>query len=319
MDGKDAMNKMSSEAMDATLPLRLATAPVNWNSNDIPGWRPRVPFPAILDRVREAGYLATEYDGSFGQDPSWLNSEAYARGITWCGSYQWVDFLDSDTLDRSITDLAPTFQLLSDIDCDHLIVADALRPHRVALAGRVPDDGSGSLREEDVRRLADGAHRLAETAEGFGIAVHYHNHVGSWIEAPHEVDALLRHLDLSRVDLCFDTGHYAYGGGEPATFLRDHLEAIGYLHLKDVDTETVHSARERRLTFIEALKEYVFSPLGKGSADIPAILETLLAGRFGGWIVVEQDTCEGDSTETARENLQFIQDWLSKDKGRTLA
>jgi inosose dehydratase len=189
----------------------------------------------------------------------------------------------------------------------------------VALAGRVPADGSQSLRADEVRRLADGVHRLAETAEGFGLSVHYHNHVGSWIEAPHEVDALLQHLDLSRVDLCFDTGHYAYGGGEAAAFIHEHLDAIGYLHLKDVETRVVSSARERKLTFIEALKEYVFSPLGDGSTDIPAILDTLLEGRFNGWVVVEQDTCEGDSTQTAKENFQFIHTWFANNNGRTMA
>jgi inosose dehydratase len=124
------------------------------------------------------------------------------------------------------------------------------------------------------------------------------------------VDALLRHLPLDQVDLCFDTGHYAYGGGDAARFIRDHHAAIGYLHLKDVDTGTVASARERQLTFIDALKEYVFSPIGQGAANVPGILDTLVAARFDGWVVVEQDTCEGDATETARQNLTFITDHL---------
>ena len=293
---------------DIPSPLRLATAPVNWNNNDVPGWRPVTPFPDILDRMRGAGYAATEYDDSFGSDPHWLHTEAYRRGITWTGCYQWVDFLDSKGLDATIAELAPKMELLREIDCRHLIVADSLRPHRVALAGRVPADGSQSLAAWDVARLVEGVHRLAETAEGFGLKLHYHNHVGSWIEAPHEVDALLRYLDLDRSDLCFDTGHFAYGGGDASEFIRHHHDAIGYLHLKDVDTATVASARERGLTFIQALKEYVFSPIGQGSANIPGILDSLVTAGFDGWVVVEQDTCEGDATETARQNLTYIQD-----------
>ncbi len=295
----------SSEARDS-LPLRLATAPVNWNNNDIPGWRPPVPFPEILDRARDAGYDAIEYDIGFGSNPDPLNSEALARGMSWCGCYQWVDFLDGANLDGAITRLAPLFDLLHGLACRHLIVADSLRPHRVAIAGRVPGDGSDSLPDVDVARIADGVHQLAAAAEQFNISVHYHNHVGSWIEAPHELDALLRHLDTSRVSLCFDTGHYAYGGGNPAEFIRQHVDAIGYLHLKDVDTRAVVDARQRKLSFIDALKEYVFSPLGEGSADIPVILQTLVNAEFDGWTVVEQDTCEGDATATARANRDFI-------------
>lgn len=295
----------SNEARDP-LPLRLATAPVNWNNNDIPGWRPPVPFPEILDHARSAGYDAIEYDVGFGSDPDVLRNEAASRGMAWCGCYQWVDFLDSANLGSAIGSLTPLFELLRDIDCRHLIVADSLRPYRVAMAGRVPASGSASLSDADTARLADGVHRLAATAEGFDISVHYHTHVGSWIEAPHELDALLRHLDTSRVSLCFDTGHYAYGGGNPAAFIRQHVGEIRYLHLKDVDSRAVVDARKRELSFIEALKEYVFSPLGEGSADVPAILQTLVDAGFDGWTVVEQDTCEGDATATARANRDFI-------------
>lgn len=305
------MHQSSSEEKAVMASLRLATAPVNWNNNDIPGWRPVTPFPEILDRMVAAGYDATEYDAGFGTDPDALNREAASRGITWTGCYQWVDFLDTEHLDETIESLRPRLALLEAIACRHLIVADSLRPHRVALAGRVPDDGSESLPDADVTRLADGVHRLADSAAQFGLAVHYHNHVGSNIEAPHEVAALTRHLDLSRVDLCFDTGHYAYGGGDAEAFIRDHRDAIGYLHLKDVDTETLANSRARGLSFIDALREYVFSPIGTGSANIPGILDTLVSTGFDGWVVVEQDTCEGDATETARRNLAFITDWLS--------
>jgi inosose dehydratase len=284
---------------------------VNWNNNDIPGWGQFTPFPAVLDRMRDAGYQATEYDRSFGMDAGVLRAEADQRGMIWTGSYQWLDFLDTDRLDEAVSDLMPTLELLETIGCQNLIVADSLRPHRLALAGRVPSDGSQSLDDPAVRRLARGVHKLAETANGYNIAVHYHNHVGSWIEAPHELEALLAYLDTSLVDLCFDTGHFAYGGGDPARFITEHHDAIGYLHLKDVDTSTVEDARKRQLSFIDALREYVFSPIGMGSADIPAILEVLVSSSFNGWIVVEQDTCEGDPTTTARDNLRFITTWLS--------
>jgi inosose dehydratase len=305
------MNQSSSTEKVATAGLRLATAPVNWNNNDIPAWRPVTPFPDILDRMREAGYSATEYDDSFGTDVEILNNESSLRGITWTGCYQWVDFLDSASIDDSIDALIPKLELLRAIGCSHLIVADSLRPNRVALAGRVPSDGSESLADDDVATIAANVHRLADAAAGFGIVVHYHNHVGSWIEAPHELEALLQHLDTSRVDLCFDTGHYAYGGGDAASFIRKYLDAIGYLHLKDVDTDAVARARAEKLTFIEALKQIVFSPIGQGAADIPEILATLVSSSFTGWVVIEQDTCDGDSTQVAQNNLSFINTWLT--------
>lgn len=290
--------------------FRIATCPVNWNNNDIPGWKPVTPFPAILDRMREAGYSATEYDPSFGTDPDRLNAELSVRGMTWTGSYQWVDFLERGNVAGAYQDLEPTLALLQAIGCRNLIVADPLRPHRVAMAGRVPADGSESLDAGAYARIAGGVQALAGLAAGFDIAVRYHNHVGTWIEAPHEVATLIGHLDLAATNLCFDTGHYAYGGGDPVGFIGEHADRIGYLHLKDVDAGVATMAREQGLSFLDALRHIVFSPIGAGSVDIPAVLRLLVDHRFDGWVVVEQDTCAGDPTETARANLDSINTWL---------
>lgn len=287
--------------------LRIATCPVNWNNNDLTGWRPVTPFPTILDRMREAGYRATEYDGAFGTNVAAVRNELRSRDMVLTGSYQWIDFLAHGGQPDAYNHLKPTLQFLSEIDCRNLIVSDPLRPHRVELAGRVPSDASASLDGSSYARIADGIHAVSKMASDYGVNVRYHNHVGSWIEAPHEVDILLRYLDPARANLCFDTGHYAYGGGNPRQFIQDNISRIGYLHLKDVDSSALTRARARKLTFLEALREIVFSPIGTGTADIPGILANLIEHRFDGWVVVEQDTCSGDPTTAARDNLAFIQ------------
>lgn len=291
--------------------IRLATCPVNWNNNDLTNWRPITPFPDILDHMRRAGFTATEYDGLFGTDVAVVRRELDARNLTLTGSYQWVDFLENGAQENAYDHQKPLLKFLAEVGCPNLIVSDPLRPHRVALAGRVPNDNSESLDEESYHRIASGIHALATIASEFGIRVRYHNHVGSWIEAPHELDGLLEHLDTSLADLCFDTGHYAYGGGIPYQFIYNNMEKIGYLHLKDVDEQAVADARHYHLTFLEALREIVFSPIGTGTADIPAILATLVQHRFDGWVVVEQDTCLDDPTDTARSNFTFIEQWLN--------
>ena len=43
----------------------------------------------------------------------------------------------------------------------------------------------------------------------------FHPHVGTYIETPREVAALLEAMDTSLLGLCFDTGHWAFGGGDP--------------------------------------------------------------------------------------------------------
>lgn len=286
--------------------LKVATASVNWNNADL-GDAGGVPFPDILDLAREAGYTAMEYNPVFGDDPATLTREAEARGITWCGTYQPVDLVSGPLHETTIAEVENLAALLAAIGCADMVVAEPGRPERIAIAGQVPADGSSSLPAGAYPVAAANLHAVAAAAQRHGVRVHFHNHVGTWIETPAEVDALLAHLDTSLVDLCFDTGHYAYGGGDALAFLRDNVDRIGYLHLKDVDAAVLAEAQANGWSFLEALKHVIFSPLGEGSADIPAILRALVDDGFAGWVVVEQDTCHGDPTEVARRNREFIE------------
>src|SRR5918997_272495 len=120
---------MSSQAQTENGPgrsLRFATAPVNWNNDDIPDWRPHVPFPAILDRMREAGYTATEYGANFPTSSVTLRRELTQSSLVLCGAYQWLSLRDHTQLTRQLDDLEPRLRLLQETDCEHLIIADNL-------------------------------------------------------------------------------------------------------------------------------------------------------------------------------------------------
>lgn len=294
----------------ATRP-RIAAAPVTWNNNDLENWRPRIPFPEILDRITEAGYRATEYDASFGPDPETVRTEASRRSLEFCGSYQWLDLSTPGDVIAEHPSLEATLALLSDIDCRHLVIADSLRPHRVAIAGAVPRDGSASLDADGFARIASNASRVADLASHYGIRVHYHNHVGTYVETPEEVEGLLASLDTDKVDLCFDTGHFAFGGGDARAFVERHAGVIGYVHLKDVDAAVMKEAHRYHWSFLDALRHYVFADIGTGVAQVGAILGILAGQPAPPWIVIEQDTCAEDSTQTAARNLRSVRTMLA--------
>ena len=217
------------ESNDASPPgakpfrLNVGTAPVNWNNFDLPGWRPVIPFPDILDAMRDAGYVDTEWDQSFGVDADVLDRERHARGMTYMGAYRWLDFLDATQFREDLSTLEAFLGTLQKIGVAHLIVADKLRPARVACAGAVPEDGSRSIDETGFKAIASNLSRLAEVVGRHGLAVHYHNHAGTFVETPTELERLVALIEPGSVDLCFDTGHFAYGGGDALAFLREHI------------------------------------------------------------------------------------------------
>lgn len=292
--------------MDNVTSLRIATAPVNWNNSDLPGWREHIPFPQILDEMLRAGFRVTEYDAALGSDLEAISAEMAKRSMSFCGAYFWMDIQDPEAFERDLASVAARCLMLHRIGCHHLIVSDILRPNRVACAGVVPPDGSLSLGPDGYAAMARRLAQVAEMGTAFDISVHYHNHAGTLIETPQEVDALAANLTGSAVDLCFDTGHYAFGGGDPRRFIDDNADHIGYLHLKDIDPDVLTMARTLRSGFIEALRHIVFPPLGQGSVGARAIIQSLVQRRFDRFLVIEQDTCEGDPTETARANLEFV-------------
>jgi inosose dehydratase len=222
------------------------------------------------------------------------------------GAYRWLDLLDASQFRADLSTLKTFLGTLQEIGVAHLIVSDRLRPERVACAGAVPADGSRTLDEAGFKTIATNLSRMAEVVGKHGLAVHYHNHAGTFVESPAELERLIASIEPGSVDLCFDTGHFAYGGGDALAFLRDHLPNIGYLHLKDVDGTVLESARVNGWSFQDALRHYVFCPLGDGNARIGDIVSLLLQDLFAGWVIIEQDTCRGNSTENARANLAAV-------------
>ena len=288
--------------------LRVGTAPVNWNNSDIPAWRAPTPFPRILDEMAAAGYEGTEHDRQFPDDPPTLRATLAARGLELCASYQWVRLSRPAGIEEDLTAIGAILDMLAAVGCATLVVSDAMTPERIALAGRIPADGSAGLDDGGWRRLAENLARVADRAATRGIKTCYHNHVGSYVESPAECARLVDLMPRTGATLCFDTGHYAYGGGDPTAFVREHGGAIGHLHLKDVDPEILAHARREGWSFTDALRRIVFCPFGAGMVDIQEIVRSLRAADVHGWIVVEQDTCLGDPTERAAAHRAYLRD-----------
>jgi inosose dehydratase len=256
--------------------------------------------------MASAGYEGTEHDRQFPDDPATLRVALDQRGLTLCASYQWVRLSPETGIEEDLAALDPILGMLTVVGCSTLVIADAMTPERIALAGRIPADGSAGLDHDGWRRLADNLTRVADRASARGVRTVYHNHVGSYVESAEECARLVELLPGTGATLCFDTGHYAYGGGDPTEFVRRHSNLIGHLHLKDVAPAILTKARAEGWSFTDALRRVVFCPFGTGMVDIPAIVRALQAADFDGWVVVEQDTCEGDPTERAAAHRAYL-------------
>ena len=133
--------------------------------------------------------------------------------------------------------------------------------------------------------------RLAEAAADRGVLAVLHPHVGTMVETRDEVE---RVLDGSAIRLCLDTGHLLIGGTDPLQLAREVPHRIAHAHLKDVNAKLAGDVQAGKLTYTEAVRRGMYTPLGAGDVDIAGIVTALRSNGFDGWFVMEQDTILDD-------------------------
>jgi inosose dehydratase len=283
--------------------IRIGTAPISWGACEIPKWGDQLPYAQVLDEMAACGYEGTELGpwSYLPTDPATLRRELDARSLALAGAFCPVTLHDRDRRAASVHDARETIDLLAAAGAPVLVLADAGGAQRTAVAGRVPADGSAGFSHGEWQRFCDGVNEVARYARQRGLVTAFHPHAASYIERPEEIARLMRDTDPTLVGLCLDTGHVAYGGGDPAEIAREHARRVRHVHLKDLRRDVRADALARRLDFRDAVGLDVFAPLGEGSLDLRGTLRALVDAGYAGWLIVEQDVRLGVSARAAPE------------------
>jgi inosose dehydratase len=269
----------SGSQKPAPLADRIAGAPISWGVCEVPGWGHQLPADRVLGEMHAAGLSATEFgpDGFLPDDPVRRRALLDKYHLTAIGGFVPA------VLHEPGHDPWPA-------------VEQALRAHFTAgadllvLAAVTGRDGYESRPELDAdgwRRLFQNLDRVRARAADLGVRACLHPHVGTMIETGEDVERLLAH---STTPLCLDTGHLAIGGGDPARLAREAPDRILHTHLKDVDTALADQVRAGALTYHDAVRAGLYTPLGAGDADIAGVVTALEGNGYQGWYVLEQDT-----------------------------
>ena len=290
--------------------MKIATAPINWNNEDVPGYRDATPYPQILDAIAAAGYRATEWSSSLPDDAASLGPELEARGLSMLGAFVGMNLRDPAGVRAELDRARAKASFLRALGARYLVAADSGDAVRQAAAGHA--EGAPTLTDDQLRGMAEALNGLGRELEGLGMELVFHPHVGTYVETPHEIDRLLSGTDPNAVGWCLDTGHQVYGGADLLALVGAHKDRVRYVHVKDVDPRVLAQARSEGWSFHEALERFVFCPLGTGGVPLPEVLELLRAGGFDGWLVIEQDTTPDDPTDTARSNRVQLEALLAK-------
>ena len=299
-DAADRIRRALRRPGDALADAPIGTVPILWNNVDQPSLAPAVDAATVLDEIARTGYEGTQEGRGFprGKPLRLLLAE---RDLRLAEVYASIPCDTDGPLAGASEAARDRLAILHEGAGDVLVAALDASPDRSAWSGRARDSGAPRLTEDGWRRLVDLVERLAAEARDLGHRFAWHAHTATYIETPDEADRLFELTASSgRVGICLDVGHWTVGGGDPVGAIRRYGSRIEHVHLKDVDREVLDVMRQGRISdFGEAVRERIFTELGAGVIDLPAILRELVAIDYRGWLMVEQDSGWGPPSESA--------------------
>ena len=121
-----------------------------------------------------------------------------------------------------------------------------------------------------------------------GVQIAYHHHMGTLIQTTEEIIKLMDSTGAS-VGLLLDTGHLTYAGGDPLAIIQRFANRIVHVHCKDVRLEVLNDAKNRDLSFLDAVLNGVFTVPGDGIINYDSLCQQLKTADYQGWLVVEAE------------------------------
>ncbi len=299
--------------------MKLANAPCSWGvlEFDLQGKSPD--YSQVLDEMHDIGYSGTELGdwGFMPTAPAQLRDELAARELTLLGAFVPVALADAAAHAAGERSALQHARLLAEVagDTPFIVLADdnGTVAHRTHNAGRIRHEHSLTQEQWDI--FVEGVHHIAQSVrDDTGLRTVFHHHCAGYVETPAEVDTLMQCTDPNLVGLCFDTGHYRFGGGEPLDIFDRHAERIWHVHFKDCQPNIAARSRKDGWDYFTSVENGVFCELGKGDVDFPSFIAELENGNYDGWIVVEQDVLPGMGSpyQSAERNYRYLRSIIAK-------
>jgi inosose dehydratase len=274
---------------NATNPgLRIGTAPDSWGV-----WFPndpnQIPWERFLDEVQKAGYSWIEL-GPYGYlptDPNQLADELAKRDLKLSAGTVFTGFhKGEDQWKRAWDQALEVAGLATKLGAEHLVVIpDLWRSDSTSevLEARTLDDAQW-------KKLAAGHDKLGKALlEEFGVKQQFHSHADSHVGTYREVERFLAETDAAFTNLCLDTGHFSYYGGDNLKLIRAYPERIGYLHLKQVDTNLLFDVLKNDVPFATAVGQGIMCEPPNGVPELGPIIDAVSEINPEIFAIVEQD------------------------------
>lgn len=296
--------------------VKIGINPISWMNDDLPSLGGETLLETALQEGKEIGYEGFELGNKFPKDGPGLKAKLDEFGLA-CVSGWYSGFLaelapEQDNAQAVAAEIARCQPHMSKLQYNGVKVvvygecAGTVQGQIDTPVAKRPTFATEALWLAYAQRLnAFGQHLLTT----YGIQLAYHHHMGAYVESAADVDKLMDLTDPAKVFLLFDTGHAYFGGAlDPNALLLKHVQRVVHVHCKDVRVPVIAQARNDQWSFLNGVLNGVFTVPGDGSIDFSAVLSTLHAAGYEGWLVVEaeQDPAVAPSYAFAQKGYQTL-------------
>lgn len=275
-------------------------------------WR-GVPEEQVLAEIAQAGYVGAPAGPKPNQSAEHVIATFTRHGLKPAPGYLGADYWDKNQ-EAAILQRARDYAAFAKAaGCTELYVAAGGFNNYVTKRGLTRNQIAGHIKPEDAMSDAEYAqfaralNLVGEITLTQGVKSCFHNHVGSTIETREEIDQLWSLIDPSLVFMGPDTGHLAWAGADVVQFCRDYAGSIKTMHIKDVNKRVMDEGVAAGWDYRTFSDKGIWTELGQGCVDFPAVFQILQEAGFSGWLIVETDVTQ---LPTALESAIMSREYL---------
>ncbi|MGL4311636.1 MAG: myo-inosose-2 dehydratase [Paracoccaceae bacterium] len=268
--------------------ILFGTNPIAWANDDDQSIGADIATTRILDEAgRQIGFDGIENGHRWPNEPEELRALLGSYGLKFISGWYSTELL-LRSVEEEIAAVQGHLAKLKHNDCKVCIVCETSNAIH-GDAGR-PVNDRPRLTDAEMKAFGAKLEKFAEYLSGQGVTLVYHHHMGTIVESPEEIDALMAATG-PHVHLLFDAGHCAFGGGDPVKVLTRHVARVRHFHAKNIRPAITARVRAEGMSFLQGVVAGAFTVPGdqEGGVDFGPLLKILAGAKYDGWIVIEAE------------------------------
>lgn len=288
--------------------VKLGIAPIAWTNDDMPELGSENTFEQCVSEMALAGFTGSEVGNKYPRDTKVLRKALELRGMEIASAW-FSAFLTTKPLQETIDAFIQHRDFLHEMGAKVIVISE--QGHSIQGMMDTPIfDKKPVFTDEEWSKLAEGLNKLGELAQEKDMKVVYHHHMGTGVQTTAEIDKLMEMTNPNLVYLLFDTGHLVFSGEDHLAVLKKYVNRIKHVHLKDIRSEVVEEVKEKKMSFLQAVKAGAFTVPGDGCIDFEPVFKVLAENNYEGYLLVEaeQDPAKANPLEYAIKARKYIRE-----------